>query len=788
MITKKSSYLILLALLLFPIVIIADEECPIIFVHGIQGQATPASGWPTWNSTMMKILNSGYGGYIEGIPLNCDKSTTLHPSFYKKSIYNFSYYNPDGSRGVIGSNGIYEPEPTPAYDPWPENYFRDEYRISASNACWAQHLADFIQKVRIATGADKVDIVAHSMGGLVSRAAITYYGCENKVRKLLTVGTPNLGINEWSILETIAECLNYQEWQDVGSCSEMAIGFADFVLISNPSIEKTYCEFLLDNDPQIQTACIGGNKVGKHWFLALFGSSDGATPVYSAHLPYAEFNPLIYATHSRDWTDMGDEFAITTCAYTIEFIKKWIIDDDDTYTSAEISGEPHVIYNRPYWPNTDDKYCGSIRISIPVTDYRDVRNVVTEVYGNSRSSYDFWMQNHDPIMARGSLISSKSIPLYKCPQSGMGQYVSVVLEPGMFGGFYVYTVGLRINDMENGQVLATGRTVFVDHTYAQFPEYNGEKVKGSFVDVLKPVAGSKIPGTQTEIKWVSNENVTSRKIYFSGITQDMEHFKVEIADLGSRGKGSDWWCEDSYMWTIPVVDVPYGTIEVEESIDNVTFISDESETFAVPRDIVFQSSTIPLGYTVNYQAYNTITAKNNFIIDGNGSEGGNVTMGAGETVYLQGEFQAKAGCEFHAFADPSIRWNPSTSTSLKTKPLVIAPTAKKDSTKTPVEIPSKETKESIPTVFTCAQNRPNPFVRSTTINYGLPKDSDVNLTVFNIAGQAVKTLVNANQSAGFRSVNWDGSNNAGVQMPQGIYFYVFRAGNFEAHKKMILLK
>ena len=100
----------------------------------------------------------------------------------------------------------------------------------------------------------------------------------------------------------------------------------------------------------------------------------------------------------------------------------------------------------------------------------------------------------------------------------------------------------------------------------------------------------------------------------------------------------------------------------------------------------------------------------------------------------------------------------------------------------------KDKKEPIPTVFSCVQNNPNPFVKSTIINYGLPKDSDVILTVFNLAGQAVKTLINGQQSAGFRSVSWDGTNNAGVQVPQGVYFYVFKAGDYTKHHKMILLK
>ena len=80
---------------------------PIIFLHGIQTPPKPENGWPTWNnpnSAMMKIINSEYSGYKAGVPLNCCKDSILYTMPDSKRIYNFSYYNPDGSRGVIGNN------------------------------------------------------------------------------------------------------------------------------------------------------------------------------------------------------------------------------------------------------------------------------------------------------------------------------------------------------------------------------------------------------------------------------------------------------------------------------------------------------------------------------------------------------------------------------------------------------------------------------------------------------------------------------------------------------------
>lgn len=824
MITKKSSYLILLSLLLFPIVIIA-AGCPIIFVHGRQGSALPQTGWQTWCNTaptaMTEIVKEEYGGYKYGrmfydgpfstIAIYCHRDRDLEGMPDSRRIYNFSYQNPDGGKGVIGSDDSLEcsyimawftlpgtspqiPQITNVPKDWvtPEDWvygYDYGYTNPLAGDSWAENLAIFIDSVLAATGASQVDIVAHSLGGPIARAAMRFYGCNTKVRKLLTVGSPNNPFNH-SPGEAYVVNNGDPDWIHVGEDWEVACEGREFggnitfkhVITSE---EKPFLDFLDDphSRPTGAISTIAGTRCAD-WSCLSWTKNDGVVIADQVPESYARFNAQIYASHSTGWTD-NPELALNSCSYVTDFIKKWIIDDDETHTTAQISGTAQVIYDDPSWPNIDDKYCGSIRIKIPVTDYRDVLNVITEVYGNTWSFYHSLMPGN-PLMAQGALIQTKIIPLYKCPQSGTGRYVSLMLEPGIFGqggDFYIYTIYLRINDMENGEVDKKKLTVWLS-PHGQFPEYNGETVTGSFVDVLEPVSGSYIPGTM-QVRWVSNENVHSRHIYFS--TNGGGTY-TEIASLGSRGKGTDWWCEDSYICTVPVVASNQCKIKVVENIDNVTFISDESETFSVPGDIVFQSATILLGWTRNYQAYNTITATNNFIIEGNGSEGADVTMAAGDTVYLKTGFQAQEGCEFHAYTDQSIRWNPSTSASVESKPLALIPKAKKDSSKTSVELSSEEPRESIPTVFSCAQNKPNPFVRSTTINYGLPKDSDVVLTVFNLAGQAVRTLVNTQQNAGFKSVRWDGCNNAGVQMPQGIYFYVFRAGDFEKHHKMILLK
>jgi len=93
-----------------------------------------------------------------------------------------------------------------------------------------------------------------------------------------------------------------------------------------------------------------------------------------------------------------------------------------------------------------------------------------------------------------------------------------------------------------------------------------------------------------------------------------------------------------------------------------------------------------------------------------------------------------------------------------------------------------------PLEFSVGQNYPNPFNPSTMIQYALPHDAEVNLLIYNVLGQKVKILVNEFQTAGFKSVEWDGKDDRGSVVATGIYFYKLKAGEFIQTKKMVMLK
>jgi len=89
----------------------------------------------------------------------------------------------------------------------------------------------------------------------------------------------------------------------------------------------------------------------------------------------------------------------------------------------------------------------------------------------------------------------------------------------------------------------------------------------------------------------------------------------------------------------------------------------------------------------------------------------------------------------------------------------------------------------IPLEFSLSQNYPNPFNPATTIRYGLPKASNVVISIYDVNGRHITDILNANKSAGYHTIEWNASGQA-----SGMYFYQIKAGNFIQIKKCILVK
>ena len=88
-----------------------------------------------------------------------------------------------------------------------------------------------------------------------------------------------------------------------------------------------------------------------------------------------------------------------------------------------------------------------------------------------------------------------------------------------------------------------------------------------------------------------------------------------------------------------------------------------------------------------------------------------------------------------------------------------------------------------PYAFNLSQNYPNPFNPITTINFQIPIANNVDLSIYNLLGQKIETLVSGRQPAGRYQVEWDARGFA-----SGVYFYKIEAGNFIEVKKMIIIR
>lgn len=101
----------------------------------------------------------------------------------------------------------------------------------------------------------------------------------------------------------------------------------------------------------------------------------------------------------------------------------------------------------------------------------------------------------------------------------------------------------------------------------------------------------------------------------------------------------------------------------------------------------------------------------------------------------------------------------------------------------PIIVTSLISGSGIPTEYSLNQNYPNPFNPTTEISFGIPKSSNVKITIYNSVGKEVAVLVNRNLSAGYHTYKFDAS-----RLASGVYFYNMQSDNFVNVKKMLLVK
>jgi flagellar hook assembly protein FlgD len=124
----------------------------------------------------------------------------------------------------------------------------------------------------------------------------------------------------------------------------------------------------------------------------------------------------------------------------------------------------------------------------------------------------------------------------------------------------------------------------------------------------------------------------------------------------------------------------------------------------------------------------------------------------------------------------------------KTAPDTLKTPAPSSSISVTVVVVTGKSESLLPDAFSLSQNYPNPFNPETVIKYALPEDCHVELTIYNLLGQKVKTLVNQYQEAGYKMVHWNGRDDEGNEIASGVLFYKIKSPKYSETKKMVLLR
>jgi polyhydroxybutyrate depolymerase len=160
-----------------------------------------------------------------------------------------------------------------------------------------------------------------------------------------------------------------------------------------------------------------------------------------------------------------------------------------------------------------------------------------------------------------------------------------------------------------------------------------------------------------------------------------------------------------------------------------------------------------------------ITIHNFHSTFGNISAGATVESGQGYSIQISSEFTQDTTIYFtlKISSDGNHYWN-------DTMPLHIVTSISNND-------------QPFPKTYALDQNYPNPFNPTTIINYELPTTIFIDLSIYNLLGEKITTLVSEKQNAGYHQVEWDAGH-----LSSGVYYYILRAGDFQDVKKMILLR
>lgn len=228
------------------------------------------------------------------------------------------------------------------------------------------------------------------------------------------------------------------------------------------------------------------------------------------------------------------------------------------------------------------------------------------------------------------------------------------------------------------------------------------------------------------------------------------------------------------------------TPHVDVTGPSYQILLDEIRTLYGPDYLVLENETVSTNET--YVASKKITAGPTFTLASSAS----VDLRAGDRIVLRDGFHAESGSEMHAYIGTALEPTPMTvsptllaskSDASTTSPSDDATTAS-DASDAAASAKTSALTPNVPDAFALNGNYPNPFRGQTTLRYALPEDTRVTLTVYNLLGQRVSTLIDKRQPAGTHTLQWDAGRQA-----SGTYLVRMQAGSeFQATRKMMLVR
>ncbi|MEO0255229.1 MAG: hypothetical protein ABIN20_07410, partial [candidate division WOR-3 bacterium] len=214
----------------------------------------------------------------------------------------------------------------------------------------------------------------------------------------------------------------------MGEMKEMGVGASSKFIDLISGVKKNWHDFLGYENYIEGMSVIAGNRGSN----LIDGEDDGLLRTDLVKLNSAQFNPVIYASHGHGTLDASDEFSLTECTFVTEFIKKWMIDDEDTYYGAYFVGDPSVGYTNypPY----------SLRVWPKINDYKKALTI------------DISLIRPD----NGQVIKRKTVPIFRCHQEFLPYFIGAPVIHNDWtdgGGGYSGNViaEVTINDMSSGK-------------------------------------------------------------------------------------------------------------------------------------------------------------------------------------------------------------------------------------------------------------------------------------------------------------------------------------------------